>query len=121
MRKTQTPTYPRGTHLLAPRARARPKQVARWIQSHVEADGGRATFIGFGPSAMRLLGKAQRLLPDDYQAELILPKGVTNRRDGEPTWREQRHEYRLVVTRGTTQTTPLPHPRMTGDDPGGVA
>lgn len=96
-RKTPIGEYPRGTYRIE-RA-ARPDQVVEWIKDRVATDGGKASFVGFGRWARRLFGKAQSLLPAEYQAQLIRPTSIGGR-PGQPTWREKRHEWRLIVTHG---------------------
>ncbi len=108
-RKTPNREYPRDTHKLD--RKARPEQVVEWIKDRIAADGGKATFIGFGRTDHRLFGKAQRLLPDEYHTRLILPYSADGT-EGQPTWRERRSEYRLTVTR---HNTPGPQPYFSAD------
>ena len=97
MKKRNRPIgeYPRDTHKIE--RTARPEQVVELIKEQVVTDGGRATFVGFGRWAHRLFEKAQALLPHEYQTQLIRP-GRISTQPGQPTWRERRHEWRLIVT-----------------------
>jgi hypothetical protein len=104
-RKTQILVHPRGSHEL--QRMARPRHVVDWIKNHVEEDGGSATFVGFGPTAVRLFGKAQGLLPGEYHTQLIVRTSISARA-GQTTWREQRDEYRLIVTHRDAPWTPQP-------------
>ena len=99
--------YPPNTHKVE--RTARPGQIVQLITKQVAADGGRATFLGFGRWAKRLLEKAQALLPPEYGSMLIEPESIGTQ-PGQPTWRERRHEWRLVVTVGDGPEPPaVPH------------
>lgn len=103
-RKKKFPRYRTGTYKLE--RRARPEQVATWIVDRVKRDGGTATFVGFGRWARRLFSKAVRLLPDEYDTRLLLPRTISGQPD-HVTHQQTRNEYRLRVHDTTTPTVSL--------------
>ena len=111
-RKTPIREYPPDTHRLGRSARL--DHVVTWVQRWVADDGGRATFIGFGPSDARVFKKVRQRLPDQYHCMLVLPRSLEFPTD-RPTWREKRDEYRLIVTLATTPTSQPPAATPTHD------
>ena len=112
-RKTPIREYPPDTHRLGRSARL--DHVVTWVQRWVADDGGRATFIGFGPSDARVFNKVRQLLPDEYHCMLVIPRSREFPRD-HPTWSERRDEYRLIVTLDETTPTSQPPAATPTDD-----
>ena len=104
--------YVPNTHRLDRSARL--DHVLTWVQRWVAADGGKATFIGFRRTDARVFNKVRRLLPDQYRSTRSFPKSDEAPTD-QPTWRERRDEYRLIVTLETTPTSQPPTATPTGD------
>jgi hypothetical protein len=85
--------YPRDLHRVS--RHARPSQLIEWVINTVEADGGKATFTGFGRNEKRILQRLEQDLPADYVTDLIRFEGdspAANRR-------KQTREMRLYVRR----------------------
>lgn len=96
-------TYPPPRHLVE--NTARPDQVAAMIREVMD-QAPSVTFVAFGRTGYRLLGKTERLIEREYDTKL---RGM-NLRSGRPgriPWPTVRHEYQLRVQRRTI-TDPTP-------------
>ena len=107
MRAWQPPSgpYPQTPHVVD--SHARPEQLRRLVIQTVEAQGGEATFIGYGRWAKRLMGKVCQSLPADYRGQVI----TFDPASGSPAalGRKARRETRLYVRRGVGPTPPPSH------------
>jgi hypothetical protein len=67
--------------------------VVEWIKHHVEEEGGKASFIGYGRADQRTFDRARALLSHEYESQVVFPHY-----EASGGYHKQRWQVVLMVT-----------------------